>query len=454
MILIDKSGLMPVALEDEPDRHGVCPMTLAIKGTFSIAPDGSVTPLPAEEQPELAGDVGHDDDEGSSLWYANDVVDWKPRVDVLVNAACHAPRGESLTQCDARLDMPGRRKTLRITGDRWWVEDDEGLWHMTDPEPFTSVPIRWERSFGGLMNPLNPYGRGQSPDPAADPEAPYYPLPNVEDPDNPVRWPEDDPEPAGLGPIAETWEQRERKAGTRDMRWSVFHAPRPPADFDPGFNNAAPDDQQLEALEGWEAFTFRNLRPDTPLFRVALPDIRIRVFYVAAGDTEQTLHEIPVALDTVHFDLVGDQLTLLWRGRCDLEIPSQGDGATDALDFLYVVSETASRPRPDATTYQKPFAEDAEIYQETLALDRMTPEEVEQKELSHAAEQIVKVLTDVGAPAAMIAQVQAADSAAGLQETLQAYQEEHVAQARAFQEELMEKFGLTEDDIKNASSSF
>lgn len=454
MILIDKSALVPVALEDDPDRHGVCPMTLAIKGTFSIARDGSVTPLPVEEQPELAGDVGHDDDEGGSLWYSTDVVDWKPRVDVLVNAACHAPGGEPVAQCDVRLDMPGRSKTLRIAGDRWWGQADDGAWHITDPEPFTSLPIRWERSFGGLMNPRNPYGRGQSPDPASDPEDPSYPLPNVEHPANLVSRPADDPEPAGFGPIAETWEQRERKAGTRDTRWSVFHAPRPPADFDPGFNNAAPDDQQLEALAGWETFAFHNMRPDAPLFRVALPDIRPRVFYVAAGDTEQTLHEIPVALDTCHFDLVDDRLTLIWRGRCEMKVPPQADSATDAMDFLYVVSETASGPRPGAKTYQKPFAEDAEVYQNTLSINRQTPEELEQQELGPAVEQIVKALTDAGAPAAMIAQVQAADTADRLQQTLQAYQEEQTAQAKAFQEELMTKFGLTEDDIKNASSSF
>ncbi len=74
------------------------------------------------------------------------------------------------------------------------------------PRPFASMPIVYERAFGGPAVEDNPVGTGAVPGSA---------LPNVVDPQNPHR-------PAGFGPIARHWGPRRRLLAGIDphSRWS------------------------------------------------------------------------------------------------------------------------------------------------------------------------------------------------------------------------------------------
>lgn len=449
MIPINKTNFALAPLPaDDSGENGTERLTLIVKGACTLNPDGSTTPWPQAEQPEFQGDLRYGDDGGNSLYYATDVEDWKPKVDVILRAACHPPEGEPVERCDVHLEMPGRVKTLRVFGDRFWQQDPEGIWRMSAPQPFTGIPIRWERSFGGMLNAANPLGKGEDMDPMSDPEDPVYPLPNVEDPANPIRMPEDAPVPVSFAPVPEFYETRERKQGTRDLRWATFFAPRPPKDFDPHFYNAAPDDQQLERLRGYESFVVRNMHPTEPRFEIGLPDLRPRAFYVLADDKTQTLNEVPLTLDTVHIDLIENTVTVLWRGGFDHDF----DEITESIDFVYLAEEVASERYRDIQWHQNNFAEDAAIYQEALEAIKTTAEDVEVREFGPILKQIVKVLGEVGASTALVDKVSAAPDMESLSDTLQAAMSEQEAQVHALSEEIKVKYNV-EPDVEGSGSA-
>lgn len=445
MIVINKSNylLAPVSEKTEESPRFV----VVLKGTATLEPDGATALLPLAEQPGVAGDVPHDDEDGPSIWYATDLVSWKPKVDLILRAACHPAGGEAVGWCDVRVDMPGRVKALRVFGERRWQWDARTeQWVMTAPEPFTRMPLRWERAFGGMMDRRNPVGKGQDVDPLADPDAPSYPLPNVESPANLIRHPDDSPDPVGLAPFPATWTARDRKAGTRDLRWATFRSPRPPKDFDPHFYNAAPDDQQLERLDGYESVILDNLHAKFARFEVRLPNRRPRFFYVRADDPTQTLCEIPVTLDTAHIDVVGEQVTLIWRGLLDY-VPDAED--QPPFDFFYVGEEPAREPFQPVAVFQKDFAAEAEIYQDALETMKISPEELEKKEMAAVVPQIVKVLGEAGASAALISQVEAAPNADRLADLLSTHVDQSVADLQTTTSEVRAKHGL-DDDVEGS----
>jgi len=75
---------------------------------------------------------------------------------VLVFGSCHAPEGRPVPLSYARVRVaptepdPQRTvdKKLFVFGDRYWKDGVLGK-SMTDPIPFTTMPLGWERAFGG-----------------------------------------------------------------------------------------------------------------------------------------------------------------------------------------------------------------------------------------------------------------------------------------------------------------
>ena len=72
--------------------------------------------------------------------------------------------------------------------------------------------------------------------------------------------------PAGMGIIGRAWQSRLPLAGTYDQAWLDERHPNLPADFDFGYWNAAPHDQQITPyLDGDESITLTNLcAPGSP----------------------------------------------------------------------------------------------------------------------------------------------------------------------------------------------
>jgi hypothetical protein len=325
-------------------------LTLIVRGTFSVRHGLPAVVKPKAAQKSLRGDEQHMDDLGRSLCYSTDLVPMKPRGEVLVYATCHTPEAQPRPSHEVSITVGPIHKTLHVTGPRVFVEGLLGRVAPGRTAPFTVMPIRWELAFGGVSFPLNPLGRGIDPIPD-DNGTPIPYLPCIEYPSSRMSEPKDRPVPAGLGPIAPSWLSRSKLQGTRDQRWAMFRAPLPPKDFDPGFYNAAPADQQLKKgyFKGNEPVVLTGLHREHQRYETALPGKRVRAFALVdnpeehekdPNEPEKKFVEVPMNLDTVHLDVQKGEMVLLWRGQAEVTSPQ-----FEEIEACYVTEEdVADRP--------------------------------------------------------------------------------------------------------------
>jgi hypothetical protein len=305
-----------------PDPDGVDTLYAVVKGTFALdAPlDAAGEPPPAAEQVPVTASPEHwGDPATSSFKAASDIYLLKPATDVLLVGHAHAPNGRPTTWMDVGLAVGPIRKAVRVFGDRVWLHDV--VWAPSAPAPFTKMPLVWERAFGGreevdgvpYEEPRNPVGAGfrsaQGPGPQ-----PGMPLPNLEDPTDPVTsWKAGTP--ACFAPICAHWVPRRQWAGTYDERWVKERAPYLPTDFDPRFFQLAPPDQIAPGyLAGGEPVELHGISPWGPV-RFALPRVAVDVTFVVDGAEQPR----PTVMDTVIIDADTARLMLVWRAAlpCD-----------------------------------------------------------------------------------------------------------------------------------------
>src|ERR1700733_13601084 len=182
-------------------------MTMIVRASFKLRPGEPLTPIEdLMEQGPLKADEFRDDDDdrrGECL-YASDFADFKLHADLLLSGTCHTPGGRPMTECPVRFTVGAWSKTLVVVGRRVWTEKLIGA-AVSEPHPFTTMPLRYENGFGGPAHAQNPAGKGRD-----TPE-----LPNVEHPAARVRGKGDRPEPAGFGPLSPAWPQRAGKRGSQ-----------------------------------------------------------------------------------------------------------------------------------------------------------------------------------------------------------------------------------------------
>jgi uncharacterized protein YjbI with pentapeptide repeats len=291
-------------------RRGGWHATFIVKAAFRLVPDGAAR-ADEEKPPVPSGD----DPSGPATAprYSSDFVPYKPKADFLVAGAAHAPGGGAVKACRVSVAVGGYTKSLAVFGDRRWEWGPLGA-SPGEPEPFVTMPLGWERAYGGPDSPANPVGRG------ADYRA-GQPLPNIEQIGHLISQSTHRPEPAGFGPLAVTWHPRVGKAGTYDAAWLETRWPWFPADFDWSFFNAAPPDQQFAELRGDETLAFENMHPDRAVYRSRLPGMAARAFVERGQPGEETFEEIPLKLDTVWADVPAEKLVLLWRGIARVASP-------------------------------------------------------------------------------------------------------------------------------------
>lgn len=261
------------------------------------------------------------------------------------------PAAAQLRGADGRLLW---RKVLNVTGPRSLTADALG-WKLSEPQPVASVPIRWELAFGGtnqwwpawpsqpwtppddrsdvpldLHSTTNPAGTGWAAAPWRNavmgrvhrlraPQLEVWEQPfAAHHADAATRAAERRPEQAsdaypavGLGPVGRWWLPRRGLAGTYDAAWRARRWPRLPVDFDFGYWNCAPVDQQIDYPAGGELLTLVNLTPaGQTALRLPAPDLHLRV-RMHAGP----VFVLPMRIDTVLLDLGALTLTLVHR-RC------------------------------------------------------------------------------------------------------------------------------------------
>jgi hypothetical protein len=136
----------------------------------------------------------------------------KIATDVTLEGSAHALRGP-VSSLRTQVRVGPLSKEVHVVGDRTIDVEPGGRWRLSDPRPFESMPIRWDRAYGGrdvgaearlfpdrrrsgfgaapepaplLASPRNPAGRGFFVDVDVD-RARGAAAPNLEDPQDPVR---------------------------------------------------------------------------------------------------------------------------------------------------------------------------------------------------------------------------------------------------------------------------
>lgn len=259
-----------------PNEQGVDTLYTMVKASFRI---GQQWTLVEEQLPPQQEDVHWGEPGTSSLRYASDYHTGKSATDIVLQGFACAPQQQAVRQLDVKLAVGSRTKNIRVFGDRFW---DNG--NITTPEPFTTMPLVYERAFGGMdivdglvrsAEARNPVGLGFcGKKKGADLDR--FALPNLESPHELITSITDTPAPTCFGPIAASWQPRLSYAGTYDERWQQNRAPFLPDDYNPRFMNSAHPDLIYPAfMQGGEPISITGMHPAGDL-NFTLPSIVLR----------------------------------------------------------------------------------------------------------------------------------------------------------------------------------
>lgn len=293
------------------DKTGAQVWVVVIKATYVFDHAGNVS-LADQQEPVCLAPEYYGDAAATGLRREAELVVAHPGTDITLNATAYAAGGRASTFARVAVDVAGLHKEVLVVGDRQWVRGAIGV-APSEPQPFVQMPIRYERAFGGgepsAFEPRNPIGVGFAP--SVD-EIEGRPLPNVEDPRQPIqRW-TDRPPPTGLGAVAPGWSPRRELAGTFDETWKRTRAPHWPADHDPLFHRSAPAGLWSEKpLRGGERLEAAGLTPSGRL-ALRLPREGLIVETHVAG--RRIAHGAP-PIDRVIVDVDERRLMLVWCTR-------------------------------------------------------------------------------------------------------------------------------------------
>lgn len=299
-------------------------MIHCLAARFHLPPPGRVHPGPlslAEQHAPPMADAHWGDPATTSLKFSGQAVALRPDAEVHVVGSAYTAREREATTMRAQVRVGPCAKIIQITGARVWQRGAAGL-RPSPPEPFTSMPLCYERSFGGtLLNasgeviahePKNPVGVGLAVT-AAD--AVGKPLPNLENPDELLTSWDRRVTPAGLGPIPGSWQPRLGFAGTYDSAWVATRAPLWPKDCDLRcFCAAAPGLSAPAPFRGGEPVLLDGFAPEGS-FEFSLPSFRVIARHTYTD--HQSRHAL--ACDGVLIETDARTITLLWRAAAPLE---------------------------------------------------------------------------------------------------------------------------------------
>jgi hypothetical protein len=297
-----------------PNEEGIDTLYLMVKATFNIGSQWSLTneqPLPIQAD-EYWGDV-----ETSSIKQLSDFHLGKKSTDIIMNGHAIAPHGKAVNQLDVSLHVGKVSKTIRIFGDRQWNNG-----YITAPIPFQTMPLVYERAYGGqhildndkLIEQHNPVGLGFVGK-RSKTEVDGLPLPNLEDPSALISAIKDTPKPACFAGIAPFWAPRNVFAGTYDQQWQQTQAPFLPDDFDKCFFNAAHADLIYpEFLVGGEQVTITHMHEQGNL-TFTLPHVQLK----AEVDMADKINNLTFNCETLLLSPNDLTLSMVWRAslKCD-----------------------------------------------------------------------------------------------------------------------------------------
>jgi hypothetical protein len=329
------------------DEAGHDIFSVLAKRTYDIQPNRPVTPAD-KVRPFVEVDEYWDDGdpECSTVKYETDFVSYKIATDVVVIGKALAPGGKPVAYLDTFVELAGRKKIIRVFGDRKCMYRRNAAPTFTDPNPFTEMPIRYERAYGGKDTLSNPdllfyYPRNQLGVGTVIKNLPEtvdgLSLPNLEDPNDlltperivigePERW-NQQPLPAGFGWFQRTWYPRcsfvgampsfvdvdtvlrEEQLGLVPKSQIALSRQFKLPSFEARFNSGASLGLMFPYLTGNESVRLANLTPEGSIV-FQLPGETPRISLdIGRGENElkPVLHNVCVRLESMQVDLV-------WRG--------------------------------------------------------------------------------------------------------------------------------------------
>jgi hypothetical protein len=316
-----------------------------VKRTYDIVFGSCCTRATADVK-LYSGDVHYGDPMNSAVNFESDFVPFKLATDVVLNGRAHAGAGRKVATLTASLIVGQHQKNLLVFGDRVARYKGKQDPVFTDPQPFETMELRYERAYGGVdiysepkmqsVYARNHLGRGYV---VANTQRSIenLSLPNIEDPDHrltPERlcvgdfrnW-ERQPMPQGFGWTMKMWQPRSSYAGLmpadrameQELR-KAYSTLVPPAQrkiyeqtslpaMDFRFFNGASAGLALPFLSGTELVRLVNLDPQGDI-KFQLPGERPSI-YLDVGRGGQ---EPEVFLHTVMIRIEDRQVDLVWRG--------------------------------------------------------------------------------------------------------------------------------------------
>lgn len=297
-------------------QGGILWATIVVKATFHLVHGGParpIAPLPLVLRDQASA-------HGASLTHAGETAPHVPNAGVVLTGHAHAPDGRAVPSMSIRLgifrESPLIDKTLHVFGSRAAANPVATM-------PFQKMPIVYERAFGGAGVWQNPVGTGGPGSKA---------LPNIVDPKDPNR-------PAGFGPVSGQWAPRRGFLAGADpalLEQAIFEAPQ---GFDWRYFQAAPTDQQLDALRGDEWILLDGIHPQHARVQSRLPQVRAAARKRTAGKSGGADQPVELRADMLVIDADAEVASLVWRGRFAVE-------SVDALRSMSVLAglETPGRP--------------------------------------------------------------------------------------------------------------
>lgn len=235
----------------------------------------------------------------------------KGRNEVLIFGKVHAPGELPVSDLQASFSVGRMQKKIRVIGDRVWQKKFLRK-RASKPASFLSMPLQWERAWGGPNDPINLNGTGMMTE---DRDGSInVSLPNFEYVDRNFFSPTKTQAPVGFGPLDISSPSRKIFAGTYDGDYFQNQFPDLPKDLEFDLYNRAQNDQQVD--EDWcgdEEFSLKNLHRESPLLKGTLPGLRTRCFL---EDTSR-FSEIIMKLETIVFLPESDLGVLIYRGEVE-----------------------------------------------------------------------------------------------------------------------------------------
>ena len=130
------------------DKAGYEHVVVVVKGTFTLPKPGETPKLADEQVPLVDADLFTGEPGLSATLVECDYAPEKPRCDVLLNGAAHAPNGRPVERVAVGLQVGAWRKSFAVWGNREWRRAGIG-YAPSAPEPFERMPISYDNAFGG-----------------------------------------------------------------------------------------------------------------------------------------------------------------------------------------------------------------------------------------------------------------------------------------------------------------